>query len=190
MNLHYWASRVRGRATCILATGARLSPRARILNASGESRQIDIGAHCVVEGELFVFGHGGRIEIGEWCYVVPETRIWSAQHVRIGDRVLISHGVSVFDSLTHPISPRLRHAQFREIALTGHPRSIDLGEARVVIEDDVWIGACALILRGVRIGARSIVGAGSVVTRDVPANTVVAGNPALAVRTLSAEDLA
>ena len=157
-----------------------------VLSNSGH---IQIDEHSVVESELFIFGHGGRINIGKWCYVGPDTRIWSAAHISIGDRVLISHGVNIFDSLTHPISPKLRHAQFREIAIKGHPKSIDLSEAPVVIEDDAWIGAGAMVLRGVRIGARSIVGAGSVVTRDIPPDSIVAGNPATAVRHLTPEEL-
>lgn len=189
MNFHYWVRRLSGRATCTLAKSARLTSKARVLNASRNSGQIQIDEHSVVESELFIFGHGGRINIGKWCYVGPDTRIWSAAHISIGDRVLISHGVNIFDSLTHPISPRLRHAQFREIALHGHPKFIDLSEAPVVIEDDAWIGAGTLVLRGVRVGARSIIGAGSVVTRDIPPDTIVAGNPATAVRCLTPEEL-
>ena len=189
MNFHLWARRLSGRATCTLKKSARLTSNARVLNASGSSEKILIDEHSVVESELFIFGHGGRIDIGKWCYLGPNTRIWSAAHISIGDRVLISHSVNIFDSLTHPISPRLRHAQFRAISLQGHPKVIDLSEAPVVIEDDAWIGAGAFVLRGVRVGARSIVGAGSVVTRDIPPDTIVAGNPAVAVRCLTPEEL-
>jgi acetyltransferase-like isoleucine patch superfamily enzyme len=189
VNLHYWARRLAGRATCVLATNASLLPTARILNASGDSERIRIGSHSLVEGELFVFGHGGEISIGRSCFIGPGARIWSAARISIGDRVLISHNVNIFDSLTHPLSPRLRHLQFNEIASSGHPKSIDLDEKPVMIGDDAWIGAGATILRGVSIGACAIVGASSVVTRDVPAATIVAGNPAAQIRALSAEEL-
>jgi acetyltransferase-like isoleucine patch superfamily enzyme len=102
---------------------------------------------------------------------------------------LISHNVNIFDSLTHPLSPRQRHLQFNEIASTGHPRSIDLAEDPVSIADDAWIGAGATILKGVSIGACAIVGAGAVVTHDVPAATIVAGNPAVTIRELNATEL-
>jgi acetyltransferase-like isoleucine patch superfamily enzyme len=190
MNLHYWARRLGGRATCVLEANAVLLPAARILNASGVSDRIRIGRHSLIQGELFVFAHGGEIDIGESCFIGPGTRIWSAARIEIGSRVLISHNVNVFDSLTHPLSPRLRHMQFREISTTGHPKSIDLDEKPVIIGDDVWIGAGALVLKGVSIGACAVVGAGAVVTRDVPAATIVAGNPAARIRELSAQEMA
>ena len=189
MNFHYWVRRLSGRATCTLAKNSRLTSSARILNASEDNLSIKIDEHSIVECELFIFGHGGQIDIGKWCYLGPGTRIWSAAHITIGDRVLVSHGVNIFDSLTHPITPILRHAQFREISERGHPKEIDLSEAAVVIEDDAWIGAGALVLRGVKIGARSIIGAGAVVTRDVPPDTVVAGNPAIPIRMLTPGEL-
>jgi acetyltransferase-like isoleucine patch superfamily enzyme len=166
-----------------------LLPAARILNASGSSERIYIGTRSLIEGELFVFAHGGRISIGDSCFVGPGTRVWSAGSIDIGNRVLISHNVNIFDSLTHPLSPRMRHAQFQAIASTGHPKSIELAEEPVNIADDVWIGAGATILKGVSIGARAIVGACAVVTHDVPAATIVAGNPAKSVRTLTAQEL-
>jgi acetyltransferase-like isoleucine patch superfamily enzyme len=189
VNLHYWTRRLAGCATCVMAANASLMPNARILNASGVSARIRIGSHSLVEGELFVFGHGGEILIGQSCFVGPGARIWSAARISIGDRVLISHNVNIFDSLTHPLSPRLRHLQFNEITSRGHPKSINLDEKPVVISNDAWIGAGATILKGVSIGACAIVGAGAVVTHDVPAATIVAGNPAVYIRALSAEEL-
>jgi len=189
LNLHYWARRLGGRATCQLGKGAVLLPGARILNASGSSERIRIGAHSLIEGELFVFAHGGQIRIGESCFIGPGARVWSAGAIAIGDRVLISHNVNIFDSLTHPLSPRRRHAQFQSIASTGHPKSIQLAEEPVDIAQDAWIGAGATILKGVSIGACAVVGAGAVVTHDVPAATIVAGNPARPVRALTAEEL-
>lgn len=166
-----------------------LLPAARILNASGSSERISIGTRSLIEGELFVFAHGGHISIGESCFVGPGARVWSAGSIDIGNRVLISHNVNIFDSLTHPLSPRMRHAQFQAIASTGHPKSIELAEEPVNIGDDAWIGAGATILKGVSIGACAIVGACAVVTHDVPAATIVAGNPAKSVRTLTAQEL-
>lgn len=189
MNFHYLARRLAGRATCDLAKGAVVLPGARILNASGSSERIRIGSQSLIEGELFIFAHGGRISIGQSCFIGPGSRIWSAGEIRIGDRVLISHNVNVFDSLTHPLSPRLRHAQFQAIASSGHPKSIDLAEEPVTIGDDAWIGAGATILKGVSVGACAIVGAGSVVTHEVPRAAIVAGNPAKLIRVLTDEEL-
>jgi len=189
LNWHYWVRRLAGRATCVLAEDAVLLPTARILNASGTSERLLIGRHSLIGGELFIFAHGGQISIGESCFVGPGTRVWSAGHIRIGDRVLISHNVNIFDSLTHPLSPRERHAQFQAIASSGHPKSINLAEQPVTIGDDAWIGAGATVLKGVSIGACAVIGAGAVVTHDVPAAAVVAGNPARVIRTLTAQEL-
>lgn len=188
MNWHLLQRRLRGKPTLIKGTGTTIGASARVLNAGKDSAQIRIGDFSRVEGELFVFAHGGRISIGDWCFIGPGTRIWSAFELTIGNRVLISHSVSIMDSLTHPISASLRHEQFRAIVTSGHPKRIDLGEKPVSIEDDVWIGAGAIVLRGVRVGKCAIVGAGAVVTKDVPPYTIVAGNPAKTIRILAPDE--
>lgn len=188
MNLDYLVHRLLGRATCELAPGAKLSRTARIRNIAGDDTRIRIGRDSIIQGELAVFAHGGEIAIGEWCFVGPQTRIWSAGSIVIGDRVLISHAVNIFDNLTHPIRAAERHDQFRKIAKQGHPRVISLGEQPVRIEDDAWIGAGAFVLRGVTIGAGAIVAAGAVVTKNVPAYCLAAGNPAVVLREWSAEE--
>ena len=185
MNLHFQLRRLLCKPTCVKQASAKLLNRARIINIGGNSNLIRIGASSIVEGELLVFPHGGEISIGDWCYIGAGTRIWSDTAIHIGHRVMISHNVNIFDSLTHPVDATARHAQFRQIATVGHPRSIDLGGKRVLIGDDAWIAAGAVVLRGVTIGPGAIVGAGAVVTRDVPAGAIVAGNPARVIRTLS-----
>lgn len=188
VNLHFIIQRLIGRATCQLEPGAFLSHTARIRNALGDSSQIVIGTNSHVRGELMIFAHGGRIKIGQWCYVGVGTRIWSGASIDIGDRVLISHSVNIFDSLTHPIRASERHEQAKAIFTTGHPRRISLDDKPIKISDDAWIGACAIIMRGVTIGRGGIVAAGAVVTKDVPAYTIVAGNPAVVVRELSPDE--
>lgn len=188
MNLDYLLQRLLGRATCFLGDGARLYSKARIRNALGKSECIRIGSHSVIQGELLLFAHGGDIEIGEWCYVGEGARIWSARQINIEDRVLISHNVNIFDNLTHPLSAAARHAQFRDISTSGHPTKIDLNEKEVNICADVMVGANSIILSGVSIGQGAIVGAGSVVTHDVPSNSIVAGNPARVIRELALDE--
>jgi acetyltransferase-like isoleucine patch superfamily enzyme len=185
VNLHVLLRRLCGKPTLVKGKGTSIRRCARILNAGDNSDRIRVGRSCRIEGELFVFPHGGRISIGDWCFVGPGARLWSALDLSIGDRVLISHNVNVMDSLTHPLDPTERHTQFRKILSVGHPRSIDLDEKPVRIEDDAWVGAGAIVLRGVTIGRCAVVGAGAVVTRDVPPYAVVVGNPARVVRRLS-----
>jgi acetyltransferase-like isoleucine patch superfamily enzyme len=188
VNLHFLVQRLIGRATCRLQPGAFLSHTARIRNALGDSNKITIGGRSHIRGELMIFGHGGRISIGEWCYVGVGTRIWSAAAIEIGNRVLISHSVNIFDNLTHPLRASERHEQAKQIFTSGHPREISLDEKPIKIGDDAWIGACAMVLRGVSVGEGGIVAAGAVVTRDVPAYSIVAGNPAVVVRELSLDE--
>lgn len=184
----YYVKRMMRRPTCVLGRGARLGLSASIFNAGAESAAIAVGGGSIVKGELLVFPHGGRIVIGDWCYVGEGARIWSAASIEIGNRVMVSHNVNIFDSLTHPLSARLRHRHFHHIATVGHPRSIDLGERPVRIGDDAWVAAGASVLRGVTIGRGAIVGAGAVVTRDVAPWTVVGGNPARVIGRLDPEE--
>ena len=150
--------------------------------------KIVVGRHSRILGELFTFAHGGEIKIGEWCYVGEGTRIWSAASIVIGNRVLISHNANIFDSLTHPLGAAARHRQIREIFTRGHPREISLDESPVRIGDDAWIGAGAMVLRGVTVGEGGVVAAGAVVTKDVPAFSIVAGNPAVLIREIPPDE--
>ena len=188
MNFHHFVCRVFFRPTCIMGKTSILMPSARIRNALGDSRKIRIGEHSIILGELFLFAHGGDISIGDWCYIGKGTRIWSSGSIHIGDRVLISHNVNIFDSLTHPLNAHQRHAHYRAIVQTGHPTAIDLGERPVTVGDDAWIGANACVLRGVTIGKGAIIAAGAVVTKDVPPYTIVAGNPARVIRELGPDE--
>lgn len=157
---------------------AKIHPEGRLIRGAGQEDGIAVGANSHIRGELLLFGHGGNITIGEYCYVGHQTRIWSGKEIHIGDRVLIGHLVSIMDNLTHPLDAAGRHAHYRAIVHGGHPRDIDLGDAAVRIEDDAWICAHAVIMPGVTVGRAAIVSAGSVVTHDVPPGKIVAGNPA------------
>jgi acetyltransferase-like isoleucine patch superfamily enzyme len=187
MNPAVFMRRMLGRPTLKMGRGSTVGASARVLNASTSSEKIRLGHYCRLEGELFVFRHGGHILIGDWCFIGPGARIWSAASINIGNRVLISHNVNIFDSLTHPLNAKDRHEQFRSILTRGHPTRLNLDERPIDIADDVWVGASATILRGVRIGQGAVIGAQSVVTHDVPAHAVVVGNPPRIVRTLRTE---
>jgi acetyltransferase-like isoleucine patch superfamily enzyme len=173
---------------CIMAPGVVLHDSAIIINNLHDASRITIGACTHVKGELLTFGHGGKIAIGEFCFIGEQTRIWSAKEITIGDRVLISHNVNIFDNDTHPVNPQARHEQFKQIITTGQPKSIDLRERPVIIADDVLVGCNSIILSGVVIGKGAIVGAGSVVTRDIPPYTIVVGNPAKVIREIPEDE--
>lgn len=174
----------RGGATAAIDPTAVIYSSASIQTQQHPPQFIEVGPNSHIRGELLLFGHGGRIRIGSYCYVGEQTRIWSAKEILIGDRVLISHLVTIMDSLTHPLDPAQRHEQFRAIVTSGHPSQLDLDERSVIIDDDVLIGCHSVVLRGVRIGKGAVIGAGSVVTTDIPPLAIAAGNPARVVRML------
>ena len=97
----------------------------------------------------------------------------SAKSIVIGDACMIAHGAYISDADWHGI----------------YDRAEPVGNAKpVVFEDNVWIGDSAIICKGITIGKNSIVGAGAVVTKDVPPNSIFAGNPAKLVKTLDDVD--
>lgn len=105
---------------------------------------------------------------------MSSTRLWIHESVRIGNNVKIGGCVLITDTDAHPMDYVVR-------------RSSNEGtkSAPVVIEDDVWVGAHCIILKGVTIGARSVIGAGSVVTKSIPADCVAAGNPCQVIKSLN-----
>ncbi|MEO6830059.1 MAG: acyltransferase [Acidobacteriaceae bacterium] len=164
---------------CLLGDGARLYSTSRIENNQSRREAITIAARSQILGQLLVLGHGGNIHVGESCYVGEHARIWSADSITIGDRVLISHNVNIHDHDSHSLSAEHRRAHFGEIFSHGHPRILeDVASAAIIIEDDAWIGFNSTILKGVRIGRGAVVGAGTLVTKDVPAYAIVVGSPA------------
>ena len=188
MNLDYHFQRLLGRATCRLGSGARLMRTARIRNIRGESDYIAVGPNSVIRGELTTFAHGGKIEIGSGATLAKVRGSGLPPLVQIGDRALIAHDVNIFDNLTHPLRAAERHEQIRQMFTRGHPREISLDERPVRIGDDAWIGAGAMVLRGVTVGEGGVVAAGAVVTRDVPAFSIVAGNPAVLIREIPPDE--
>ena len=162
---------------------------AKVLNAQKDKSKIKIGTNTHIRGEIFIFGHGGEVEIGKLCYIGENTRISSAGKISIGNNVLIAHAVNIIDNNSHPTDFLERRLHFLEIITNGHPKKIFLNEKNLTIEDDVWIGFGATILKGVTIGKGAIIAACSVVTKDVPPFSVVAGNPAKVVKILDNNDL-
>lgn len=174
---------------CRYSATTRFFPESVISNILGDADKIRLGENTVLRGELLTFAHGGDIQIGDYCYIGQNTHIWSACSIHIGNQVLISHDVNIFDNDTHPINdPFARHKQFRDILTVGHPKRIDLNEKPVCIEDDVLIGCQSIVLSGNRIGKGAVIGAGSVVTKDVPPWTIVGGNPAKVIREIPEDE--
>jgi acetyltransferase-like isoleucine patch superfamily enzyme len=109
---------------------------------------------------------GAVIQVGQ-AFAMTGGVICAAQAITIGDRVTVGANTTIIDTDFHPLQSASRRAE---------PNAGKT--APVVIEDDVFIGMDCLVLKGVHIGQGSVIGAGSVVTKDVPPGVVVAGNPA------------
>lgn len=150
---------------------------------TGTPPQIRIGSRTICRGILLCDSGEGAIDIGELAYVGDDVIISTRESIRIGARTLIAHGTQIFDNDAHPTDARERHADYLSL-LAGKPRSKAIGAAPVVIGEDCWLGVNSIVLKGVTIGPRSVVAAGSVVIGDVAADCVVAGNPARVVRSL------
>jgi acetyltransferase-like isoleucine patch superfamily enzyme len=162
-----------GRGTMIDGDGAFKRFR------SARTPGLVIGEWCTMEGVQFSIGDGGVVEIGDYCYFTNAVLLCELA-LRIGSYVMIGWNTTVADTDFHPLAPALRIADAIACSPLAGGRSRPPIERRpVVIEDDVWIGPNATILKGVRIGAGSFVEPGALVTRDIPARSRVGGNPAV-----------
>ena len=163
---------------------SRFYEQAQVVNMQNDKGRISIGSNTHIRGFLQIFTQSGEIEIGNHCYIGEYSKIWSAKHIMIGDRVLISHNVNIHDNISHPVDAVSRHSDYLRILGISQMQAstFDLKPNPIVINNDAWIGFNSIILKGVTIGEGAIVGAGSVVTKDVPDWAVVAGNPAKIIK--------
>ncbi|MBN7818866.1 acyltransferase [Bowmanella yangjiangensis] len=161
---------------CTIGNSTTLAAEAKVENLARGKERVVIGNNTYIRGHLLTYGHGGKINIGDWCYVGEGTKIWSMDSISIGNRVLISHNVNIHDGTAHSPIPDERHAQFKAIITSGHPKNVDalpgIKSKAIIIEDDVWINFGVTVLRGVRIGKGSIIAAGAIVTQDIPPGTI------------------
>lgn len=132
-----------------------------------------------IRGCIYAYG-GSKIEIGN-NVGLSSTCIWAKNHIIIKDYVNIGGDCILLDTDAHNLDYRIRMAM--EIDEKG--KGIDSESAKsapIVIEENVLIGTRCIILKGVTIGARSIIGSGSIVTKSIPADCIAAGNPARPIR--------
>ena len=114
--------------------------------------------------------------------------LWAQKGIMIGDNVNIGGDCLIMDSDAHPIDYMHRRDSFiQEFGQIEYESKIH--SCPIIIEEDVWIGARCQILKGVKIGARSIIAAGSIVTKDIPSDVIAGGNPARIIKYLNNERL-
>lgn len=163
----------------LLGQHSRLYPESRIFNFQNDANKIKIGENTHIRGELLVFANGGQINIGNNSYIGRESVLWSQSLIDIGNDVLISHNCNIIDTNSHEMNYEERAASYRSLIKFGHPKTAtNVLSKPIIIKDYAWISFNVSILKGVEIGKGAIIAAGSMVTKDVPDFTLVAGNPA------------
>ena len=150
-----------------------------------DGASLAIGADCIIGCQISFDRPDAKIFIGNRCFI-GRSHIVCASEVSLGDDVVISWGVTIVDHNSHDISWEGRKNDVLEWA-RGSKDWTNVKSAPVKIHDKVWIGFNAIILKGVTIGEAAVVAAGAVVSKDVKAYTVVAGNPAVEIRDLWSE---
>jgi maltose O-acetyltransferase len=141
-------------------------------NSSGDQEIVrtlvgHFGAGSFIRAPFFC-DYGYNIRLGTDCYINFNCVMLDVVPITLGDRVLVATGVQ-FLAADHPLDA-VQRASGREF---GQP---------ITLEDDVWLGGGVILCPGVTVGARSIIGAGSVVTKDIPPDVVAVGNPARVLR--------
>jgi acetyltransferase-like isoleucine patch superfamily enzyme len=137
-----------------------------------------VGRECTMDGVHFNVGRAGRLTVGDFCYF-SNTVLLCEEAITVGNYVMIGWNVTVADTDFHPIGPAERVLDAIALSPLGSRRNRpNIETCPIRIEDDVWIGPNATILKGVTIGAGAWVEPGSLVSRDVPAGARILGNPA------------
>ncbi len=134
-------------------------------------------------GCSFAVGKNATVSVGDFT-LLNGALIMAEERIEIGSHCLVSWNVGIADSDFHPLAPAQRLIDAKALApfYKGRPPRPPLATRPVIIRDNVWIGMHSLILKGVEVGENSVIAAGAVVTKSVPPNCVVAGNPATIVK--------
>jgi acetyltransferase-like isoleucine patch superfamily enzyme len=165
---------------------SKFHEQAEVFNLQGDKGKILIGANTHIRGALLLFAHNGNINIGNNCYIGFGTQIWSANNIKIGNDVLISHNCNIIDTNSHEENYLERKESYIKMLSKGHPtENVNVKSAPIIIEDHVWISFNVSILKGVTIGKGAIIAGGAVITKDVAPFTMVAGNPAVFIKNIS-----
>jgi acetyltransferase-like isoleucine patch superfamily enzyme len=148
---------------------------------------VRIGQQSVIAGILVTERENSRLSIGDNVFIGARTLIACADEITIGSDVLISYQVIIMDSDNHSLRASERIEDLRNWR-QGHYDWSHVAIKPVRIRERAWIGARAIIAKGVEIGEGGVVAAGAVVTRNVDPYTIVAGNPARVVRELDGDE--
>ncbi len=150
----------------------------KVKNNTGNKENIRFGAFNNISCQINL-NYKGKIETGDYVFMNGFTKMRIDHHLKIGSNCMFGPNVTIWDTDNHPLSIAERHQQTIDFAFDFPlSRSYEANGGDITIGNDVWIGMDALILGGVTIGDGAVVAARSVVTKDVPAKTLVGGVPA------------
>jgi galactoside O-acetyltransferase len=170
-------SRAERHSTAAIAPSAQVNWRGVRLR---RDCNLVVGAGSIFEGQISADREGACIVIGHRTFI-GNSLLVTAERIEIGSDVLISWGCTIVDHDSHHLEWSLRSRDVDEYR-GGRKSWEGIAIRPVKIEDKAWIGFNVIILKGVSVGEGAVVAAGSVVTRDVPPYTLVAGNPARSIR--------
>ncbi len=150
--------------------------------SEGAKRQVllkemfaEIGENCYIEPPLHANQSGAFVHFGEGIYANFNLTLVDDTHIYVGDYTMFAPNVTIATA-GHPILPELRGASYYQYNMPVH------------IGKNCWLGAGVVVLPGITIGDNTVVGAGSIVTKDLPANVLAVGNPCRVVREINERD--
>lgn len=180
-----WQSKMK-RGDLTIGRGVRLNG-ASLVAADSTGCVLEIGQDSNLECAITLEKDGASIRIGARTHVGGGTVLAAAREIKIGDDVLIAFGALIMDHASHSLQFSRRKDDVVNW-IQGRKDWAGVSMDPVTIGDKSWVGARAIVLKGVNVGEGAIVGAGSVVTRDVSPWTIVAGNPARVIREIPVEE--
>lgn len=173
--------------TSIFLTGTSI----RFDNGMAKRKYVEVGKRCLLNCNFIFESEAGMITIGDNVHI-GGAKLISREAITIGNDITMAWGITIYDHDSHSIYWEYRKndnincfsdfKKYRNNVINKDWSNVI--SKPVVIEDKVWIGFDVTILKGVRIGEGAVIGAKSVVTKDVPPWTVAAGNPAVPIKTI------
>lgn len=181
--IQYFYRRKCVKSAKLIGEGQKFNTHSKIrLLDSAKSDQIVINRNVDMYATINV-ANKGTVYLGEYSKIGVGSKILCVNKVYIGAYTAIANDVSIVDNNNHPVNPEYR----KKMRLTPHGSDMRKWKhsisSPIIIGENVWIGTNVRICKGVSIGNNSVIAAASVVTKDVPENTIVAGNPAKIVKT-------
>lgn len=181
VKLHAIRKKISQRSTFV-GTGQCFRVGATVSLSYGSTKEdVVLNDHCELFGHLSSSNHG-KIILGSWAKVGLGTHIEAVNKIEIGNDTAIAFDVTITDNSGHPTNPQDRRYMRHTPHGSKERSSMYSANAPIIIGENVWIGSRSRICKGVTIGDNAIIAANSVVTHDVPANAIAAGNPARIVK--------